>query len=56
MTPLGIDPSTFRVVAQSLNQLRRSVPPYKFKTSLNFILDFKSFVYMPEVGQYGRNM
>jgi len=35
MTPLGIDPATFRLVAQCLNQLRHHVPPLFTNPSLN---------------------
>jgi hypothetical protein len=38
MTPSGIEPATFWLVAQRLNQLRYRVPPLKYEIiSYNFV-------------------
>ena len=37
MTPSGIEPATFRLVSQCINQLRHRVPPKKIKGPRNFI-------------------
>jgi len=36
MTPLGIDPATFRLVAHCLNQLRHRVPLHLYKETCIF--------------------
>jgi hypothetical protein len=45
ITPSGIEPATFRLVAQCLNQLRHRVPQHVIKRILNYRLNTENIVF-----------